>query len=103
MKSKRLITTGLAMLTVMSVFATNNAGAQDAASTLLGSTFALIAIILGIAFYLIWYFFVAIMARKRNRSVVLWIFFSILGTPLLMMLILLCIGKDESAYDRYNN
>ena len=30
MKSKRLITTGLAMLTVMSVFATNNAGAQDA-------------------------------------------------------------------------
>ena len=35
MKSKRLITTDLAMLMVMSVFATNNAGAQDTASTLL--------------------------------------------------------------------
>ena len=35
MKSKRLITMGLAMLTVMSVFATNNAGAQNTASTLL--------------------------------------------------------------------
>ncbi|EEX19004.1 hypothetical protein HMPREF0973_01020 [Prevotella veroralis F0319] len=35
MKSKRLITTGLAMLTIMSVFATNNAGAQDTVSTLL--------------------------------------------------------------------
>ena len=35
MKSKRLITIGLAMLMVMSVFATNNAGAQDAVSTLL--------------------------------------------------------------------
>ena len=103
MKSKRLITTGLAMLTVMSVFATNNAGAQDAVSSLLGGTISLITFIIFAVLYFIWYFFVAIMARKRNRSVVLWIFFSILGTPLLMMLILLCIGKDESAYDRYNN
>ncbi len=103
MKSKRLITMGLAMLTVMSVFATNNADAQDAVSTLLGGTISLITFIIFAVLYFIWYFFVAIMARKRNRSVVLWIFFSILGTPLLMMLILLCIGKDESAYDRYNN
>lgn len=103
MKSKRLITMGLAMLTVMSVFATNNADAQDAVSTLLGETISLITFIIFAVLYFIWYFFVAIMARKRNRSVVLWIFFSILGTPLLMMLILLCIGKDESAYDRYNN
>lgn len=103
MKSKRLITMGLAMLTVMSVFATNNAGAQDAVSSLLGGTISLITFIIFAVLYFIWYFFVAIMARKRNRSVALWIFFSILGTPLLMMLILLCIGKDESAYDRYNN
>ena len=103
MMSKRLITTGLAMLTVMSVFATNNAGAQDAVSSLLGGTISLITFIIFAVLYFIWYFFVAIMARKRNRSVALWIFlqhtrYTIVddaNPPLL--------GKDESAYDRYNN
>lgn len=87
----------------MSAIAANNVGTQDPVSSLLGGTFALATLIIFAVLYFIWYIFVAIMARKRNRSVALWIFFSILGTPLLMMLILLCIGKDESAYDRYNN
>ena len=68
MKSKRLITTGLAMLTVMSVFATNNAGAQDAVSSLLGGTISLITFIIFAVLYFIWYFFVAIMARKEKQK-----------------------------------
>jgi len=36
------------------------------------------------------------MARKRNRSIALWLLFSLLGTPWLMILILICIGKDNT-------
>ena len=39
---------------------------------------------------------VALMAQKRNRNVAVWILLSLLATPLLMIIILLCIGKDES-------
>lgn len=42
------------------------------------------------------YVLVAVMAQKRNRNVVTWILLSLLATPLLMVIILLCIGKDES-------
>lgn len=42
------------------------------------------------------YVLVAVMAQKRNRNVVIWILMSLLATPLLMIIILLCIGKDES-------
>ena len=41
------------------------------------------------------YVLVAVMAKNRNRSVVMWLLLSILATPLLMIIILLCIGKDE--------
>lgn len=41
------------------------------------------------------YVLVAVMAQRRNRSVVLWVLLSLLATPLLMIIILLCIGKDE--------
>lgn len=42
------------------------------------------------------YVLVAVMAQKRNRNVVIWILLSLLATPLLMIIILLCIGKDEN-------
>lgn len=41
------------------------------------------------------YALVAIMAKNRNRSVVLWVLLSLLATPLLMIIILLCIGKNK--------
>lgn len=53
-----------------------------------------VVIIIGISVGL--YVIVALMAQKRGRSVVLWVLLSILATPLLMIIILLIIGKDES-------
>ena len=50
------------------------------------------------------YVLVAVMAQKRNRSVVVWVLLSLLTTPLLIILILLVIGKNknyiENHYDR---
>lgn len=42
------------------------------------------------------YVLVAVMAQKRNRSVVVWVLLSLLATPLLMIIILLAIGKNEN-------
>jgi hypothetical protein len=58
--------------------------------------------VIGIAVGL--YVLVAVMAEKRNRSVVVWVLLSLLATPLLVIIILLAIGKNEnhieSHYDR---
>ena len=40
------------------------------------------------------YVLVAVLAQKRNRNVAIWILLSLFATPLLMIIILLCIGKD---------
>lgn len=100
MSSKRVTTLCLSVLMTLSTFAVNNEGVQDTASKLLGGTFAFGTIILFVIFYLIWYIFVAVMAQNRNRNVALWILFSLLGTPWLMIIILFCIGKDESGNKR---
>jgi len=47
------------------------------------------------------YVLVAVMAQKRNRSVVVWILLSLLATPLLMIIILLAIGKNENYIENY--
>lgn len=44
------------------------------------------------------YVLVAVMAQKRNRNVVIWVLLSLIATPLLMIIILLCIGKDKNNY-----
>ena len=44
------------------------------------------------------YTLVAVMAQKRNRSMVTWVFVGIIATPVLAIIILLCIGD---AYDAY--
>ena len=44
------------------------------------------------------YVLVAVMAQKRNRNVVIWVLLSLMATPLLMIIILLCIGKNERDY-----
>jgi len=49
------------------------------------------------------YVLVAIMAQKRNRSVVGWIFLSFIATPLLMIIILLAIGKNENYIENHYN
>jgi hypothetical protein len=80
----------------LSAFAANNQGAQDLVSRFLGSTIALSTMLIIGFFSIIGYIIVAMMARKRNRSIALWILFSLLGTPWLMILILFCIGKDNT-------
>lgn len=57
--------------------------------------FVIIATLLVLVVSICLYVLVAVMAKKRNRSVVLWVLLSILATPLLMIIILLCIGKDN--------
>lgn len=47
------------------------------------------------------YVLVAVMAQKRNRSVVVWILLSLLATPLLMIIILLAIGKNENYIENH--
>lgn len=84
------------MLMALSAFAANNQGVQDMASRLLGGTIALSTMLIIGLFSIIGYVIVAMMARKRNRSIALWILFSLLGTPWLMILILFCIGKDNT-------
>jgi hypothetical protein len=96
MNTKRLLATSGSMLMALSAFAANNQGAQDLASRLLGGTIALSTILIIGFFSIIGYVIVAMMARKRNRSIALWILFSLLGTPWLMILILFCIGKDNT-------
>lgn len=51
------------------------------------------------------YVLVAVMAKNRNRNPALWIFLSLFITPLLIILILLCIGKNENYMTppNYNN
>ena len=53
------------------------------------AVFVLIGISVGL------YILVAVMAQKRHRSVVLWVFLSLIGSPLLMAIILLIIGDAE--------
>jgi hypothetical protein len=96
MNTKRLLATSGSMLMALSAFAANNQGAQDMASRLLGGTIALSTMLIIGFFCIIGYVIVAMMARKRNRSIALWILFSLLGTPWLMILILFCIGKDNT-------
>lgn len=43
------------------------------------------------------YVLVAVMAQRRNRSVVAWILISLIATPLLSIVLLLFIGRDRNA------
>lgn len=54
----------------------------------------LIIVVLGM--YVGLYVLVAVMAQKRNRSVIGWILLSLLATPLLMVVLLLVLGNSEN-------
>ena len=41
------------------------------------------------------YVLVAIMAKNRHREVALWLLLSFIASPILIIIILLCIGDDE--------
>ncbi len=46
------------------------------------------------------YVLVAVMAKNRNRNVVVWILLSLIATPILMIIILWAIGKDNNHNER---
>lgn len=69
---------------------------------------AVLAVIFGILLFMLiigiavgFYVLVAVMAKKRNRSVVLWILVSVIASPLLAIIILLVVGKDNGQYDHH--
>ena len=58
----------------------------------------IIALIIGIfvlGIYVGMYVLVAVMANKRHRNAALWVLVSLFATPLLTIIILLCIGEDN--------
>ena len=57
-------------------------------------------IVLAITISIILYVLVAVMAKKRNRSVIGWVRLSLLATPVITIIILLVIGKDADPLDR---
>lgn len=67
------------------------------------TVYILVAIALVIFVLGIWigvYVLVAVMANRRNRSAALWLLLSFIATPLLVIIILLCVGKAEKG-DKY--
>lgn len=59
--------------------------------------FIFLSLILGI--YVGCYVLVAVMAQRRHRNAALWVLVSLFATPLLAIIILLCIGKSPEYYD----
>lgn len=56
---------------------------------------ALIIAIFVLGIYVGMYVLVAVMANKRHRNAALWVLVSLFATPLLTIIILLCIGEDN--------
>ena len=50
----------------------------------------------GLGLFVGLYVLVAVMAKQRRRSAALWVLLSLVTTPFLVMLILLCIGKASN-------
>lgn len=50
--------------------------------------------LIGLSIFVGAYFLVGVMARNRNRSVVAWVIVSFFTTPVLAIVLLLCIGKS---------
>ncbi|MBQ3805632.1 MAG: hypothetical protein II844_07490 [Prevotella sp.] len=63
----------------------------------------IVAILFVIGISVVMYILVAVMAQKRNRNVVVWLFLSVLTTPLLVIIILFFIGGNPDYMEqRYN-
>ena len=60
---------------------------------------ALVAVLFAIGLYIGMYVLVALMAKRRNRNAALWVLVSLFSTPLLAIIILLCLGKKYNPYE----
>lgn len=60
---------------------------------------AIVAVLFVIGISVGLYVLVAVMAKNRNRSVILWVLLSIVASPLLIIIILLVVGNDNKRID----
>lgn len=71
---------------------------NDSLYMIIGIVVVLFVIGLSVGLYVL----VAVMAKSRNRSVVLWVLLSIIASPLLIIIILLVVGDDNKHIDNYD-
>ena len=61
----------------------------------------LLAILFGIGLFVGLYVLVALMAQKRRRNPALWVLVSIFASPILAIIILLCLGKSSEYHEDF--
>ena len=107
---RKLVATLLGLFVVFSAFAANlnhvmmtsiksgNIPVSEGFSSLFDGfwLFAILAAVLCIGIAVGLYVLVAVMAQQRHRNVVVWILLSMLASPLIMVIILLCIGDSQA-------
>ena len=71
---------------------------NDSLYMIIGIVVVLFVIGLSVGLYVL----VAVMAKSRNRSVVLWVLLSIVASPLLIIIILLVVGDDNKHIDNFD-
>ena len=71
------------------------AAGYDETGSLVSSVLSVVLLIVVIAAAIGLYVMVAVMAKNRNRNVVLWVLLSFLGSPILIAIILLIVGNNE--------
>ena len=71
---------------------------NDSLYMIIGIVVVLFVIGLSVGLYVL----VAVMAKRRNRSVVLWVLLSIVASPLLIIVILLVVGDDNKHIDNFD-
>lgn len=59
------------------------------------SIFVIVALFMILSIWIGLYVLVAVLAKNRNRSAVIWLLLSFVASPLLIIIILLCIGNDN--------
>ena len=71
-------------------------GAESFATHGIAILIIYILVIFTLAIYVGMYVLVAVMAKRRNRNIALWVLLSLFATPLLIIIILLCFGEDNA-------
>ena len=61
----------------------------------------LLVILFSIGVFVGLYVLVALMAQKRRRNPALWVLVSLFASPLLAIIILLCIGKSSEYHEEF--
>ncbi|MCM1504375.1 MAG: hypothetical protein NC127_04175 [Muribaculum sp.] len=69
---------------------------NDSKSDYYRAIFILVGSLLFLSIYIGLYVLVAVMAQRRNRSAAIWLLLSFVATPVLICIILQCIGYNEN-------